>query len=441
MSVLLTGESGTGKSQLARAIHDNSRARERPVRRAQLRRAAREPDRERAVRRAARRALDGDARDRRARSRPPSGGTLFLDEIGELPLAAQAKLLQLLQSSEYYPLGGTAAGDAPTCASSPPPTPTCARRVDGAPLPRGPVLPPAGPADPHAGAGRAPRGHARPGRVTFCARACRRHGLPPLRSRPAPGCARSRRRVARQRAPARARRRGRRHPRRRRGRRGDRAAAPVPERAAHGRRRRTSSASTTPRAGSSASCSSARLRENEWNVAEVARRLELARSHVYNLIRAFELGRDRRREPTVEDRVGRAPSRPRRKAIVDEKPSMTTSDAGRPQPKLLARSRRETRPRHHASSARGRLDRQRQKRRRQDGGRRRQPALGARHREPALAHGRSGSGGERIELGEEHETRSNRAGAGVPGRRPGPGMPGRRPGPGMPGGGRESSVA
>jgi transcriptional regulator with GAF, ATPase, and Fis domain len=34
------------------------------------------------------------------------------------------------------------------------------------------------------------------------------------------------------------------------------------------------------------------LRENEWNIAEAARRLGLARSHVYNLIRAFELGRE-----------------------------------------------------------------------------------------------------------------------------------------------------
>jgi Nif-specific regulatory protein len=36
-----------------------------------------------------------------------NGGTLFLDEIGELSLTAQAKLLQLLQSKEYYSVGGT----------------------------------------------------------------------------------------------------------------------------------------------------------------------------------------------------------------------------------------------------------------------------------------------------------------------------------------------
>ena len=43
------------------------------------------------------------------------------------------------------------------------------------------------------------------------------------------------------------------------------------------------------------------LRENleasEWNVSEVARRLDLARSHVYNLIRAFGLERAQGRDP------------------------------------------------------------------------------------------------------------------------------------------------
>src|SRR5262249_5776755 len=44
-------------------------------------------------------------RDRPGRVAAASGGTLFLDEIGELSLGTQAKLLQLLQSKEYFPLG------------------------------------------------------------------------------------------------------------------------------------------------------------------------------------------------------------------------------------------------------------------------------------------------------------------------------------------------
>ena len=43
-----------------------------------------------------------------ARSRAAEGGTLFLDEIGELTAAAQAKLLQLLATREYHPLGAAA---------------------------------------------------------------------------------------------------------------------------------------------------------------------------------------------------------------------------------------------------------------------------------------------------------------------------------------------
>ena len=74
-------------------------------------------------------AFTGAVRDRAGRFEAADDGTLFLDEVGDVPLHLQVKLLRVLQEHTFERVGDSQPRGAPTPASSPPPTATCARPV------------------------------------------------------------------------------------------------------------------------------------------------------------------------------------------------------------------------------------------------------------------------------------------------------------------------
>ena len=106
ITVLLIGETGTGKDLIAQAIHVNSSRSGKPYRAINCA-GLNENLLESELFGHVKGAFTGAITDRKGIFEAADGGTLFLDEIGDMPLTMQAKLLRTLENGEFIPVGSS----------------------------------------------------------------------------------------------------------------------------------------------------------------------------------------------------------------------------------------------------------------------------------------------------------------------------------------------
>lgn len=105
-TVLITGESGTGKELVARAIHGQSSRKEKPL--VTINCGAIPGDLlEAELFGHIKGAFTGATQSRQGRFEMANGGTIFLDEVGDIPLHLQVKLLRVLQTKQFEPVGSS----------------------------------------------------------------------------------------------------------------------------------------------------------------------------------------------------------------------------------------------------------------------------------------------------------------------------------------------